>query len=283
MNRAIEIFNLKKGSGLTLALFRRVKHHHYDVKGLSTAAGIHGTVGQEKKLGSLFSKLIGLNEYSDVSGLNTIKSLPRRIKLEEAIANLEEMEGSGVTPRVYTCKTLVEGLCLHGKTSSAYEMLQACREKGVPIDISVYNVLIRGYCNEMRIKEADHVLQDMKKHRVAPNAQTYASLIHGYCKSANISRAMSLHDEMLSDGIKTNCIILNSILQCSCEMDMSIETLEQFQRFKNAGRTKWGLSLMLSLQVHDFKEMDLHVRQLSYSGMADTYLEAKERSRRCPK
>ena len=60
-------------------------------------------------------------------------------------------------------------------------------------------------------------------------------MIHGYCKSSNLLKALALHNDMVSKDIKGNCVIVSSILQCTCNMGMSSEALSLFEEFKGFG------------------------------------------------
>ena len=75
----------------------------------------------------------------------------------------------------------------------------------------------------------------MERQGVVPDVYVYSSLIHGYCKSHNLLRALALHDEMISRGVKTNCVVVSCILHCLGEMGMTLEVVDQFKELKESG------------------------------------------------
>ena len=63
----------------------------------------------------------------------------------------------------------------------------------------------------------------------------YNALIYGYCVVGNLLEALTLHDKMLLKGIKTNYVIVSSILQGLSKMGMAFEVVNWFNEFKNMG------------------------------------------------
>ncbi|KAI6672134.1 hypothetical protein NL676_007019 [Syzygium grande] len=109
---------------------------------------------------------------------------------------------------------------------------------GFPLDqfgVCAYTAVLRGLCAEMKLEEAEQVLVDMEEHGIVADVYSYAALIHGHCKSFNLPRALALHDYMLSKGIKSNCVIISTLLQCFCDMGMPHEAVHQFNEFKESG------------------------------------------------
>ena len=100
-------------------------------------------------------------------------------------------------------------------------MLQAWKGADAPIEAYAYAIVICGFCDEMKLDDAESVFLDMQKQGVVPDAQSYGAMIHGYCKSSNLLKALALHNDMVSKDIKSNCVIVSSILQCTCNMGMS--------------------------------------------------------------
>lgn len=46
---------------------------------------------------------------------------------------------------------------------------------------------------------------------------------------------MDFHDELIWRGIKINCVIVSSILQCLSQMCMAPEIVHQFKKFEEMG------------------------------------------------
>ncbi|KAI9099640.1 hypothetical protein K1719_024645 [Acacia pycnantha] len=59
----------------------------------------------------------------------------------------------------------------------------------------------------MELDEAESVILDMEKQGLVPDVFIYTELIRGYYKSGNLYKALALHGDMISRGIKTNCVI----------------------------------------------------------------------------
>ncbi|OMO83596.1 hypothetical protein COLO4_22429 [Corchorus olitorius] len=121
------------------------------------------------------------------------------------------------------------------RTDLGYEVLKAWRVANVPLDPFAYSVVIEGFCKEMKLNIAEDVLIDAEKHRVVPNVFSYGALIRGYCECGNIVKALAVHDEMLSKGIKTNCVIVTMILQSLCQMGLDFVAVNQFKEFRDIG------------------------------------------------
>ncbi|KAK9145985.1 hypothetical protein Sjap_005888 [Stephania japonica] len=130
--------------------------------------------------------------------------------LDEAFGLAREMEREGIVPNAFTCTTLIEGICLHVNSSLGYELLHTWWNDGVPINAFGYNVAIRRFCSEMKLQEAEDVLLEME-------------------------RAWCILNEMVLKGVKTNCVIIGSILHCLGKMGLTADVMDHFQIFKESG------------------------------------------------
>ena len=75
----------------------------------------------------------------------------------------------------------------------------------------------------------------MEKHEVLPDVHVYSALISGYCKFGNISKALALHSEMVSKDIKTDCVVVNLILKCFCQLGRVSEAVHQLKELEEIG------------------------------------------------
>ncbi|OWM67836.1 hypothetical protein CDL15_Pgr010774 [Punica granatum] len=182
-------------------------------------------------------KMLGVHP-NDYMYAIVIKAHCKMGDLEEADNAFHNMAEAGVSPNTFAYTTYIEGLCGNRKSDLAYQKLQAWKGAKVPLNVYAYAAVIQGLCDEEKLERAKQVLDEMVEQGMVPDALCYGSLIRGHCKSlksSNLLQAMDLHEDMMSKGIKTNCVIVSYILHCLCEMGMFLEAVEQFIKFEQSG------------------------------------------------
>ncbi|XP_057719373.1 pentatricopeptide repeat-containing protein At2g26790, mitochondrial-like [Arachis stenosperma] len=160
-----------------------------------------------------------------------IKAFFKKCKLKEARYVFKEMKERGVRPHSYCYTAYIEGLCNNMRSDEGYKALQECRWENVPVDLYAYIVVVRGFCREKKFDEAEIVFLDMEEKGLVCQ-DVYSALIFGYCKSHNLTKALALYEDMLSRGIKTNCVIVSYILQCRIELGRTMEVVKMFKELK---------------------------------------------------
>ncbi|KAL1208981.1 Pentatricopeptide repeat-containing protein [Cardamine amara subsp. amara] len=122
---------------------------------------------------------------------------------------------------------LVSGLCVNGETEKAVALFKEI------IDIktldgdglrNVYGIVVRGFCKEKKMEAAERFIFQMEETGIGP-------IIDRHCKNMNLPEALGFLDQMLGKGLKINCVIVSSILQCYCKMGMCLEELQKFKEF----------------------------------------------------
>ncbi|KAL8159680.1 hypothetical protein V2J09_001217 [Rumex salicifolius] len=163
-----------------------------------------------------------------------LKAYCKKGSLIEAFNLVDKMEQDGVLNE-FTLTTLIEGLCLQGEADSGYKVLKSCRENKVPLAIFAYAVVIRGFCAEMKLDRAEEVLWDIESQGLIPDVYCFSALIHAHYKCGNFDKVLNLHDAMVMKGVKTNCVVVSSVLQSLCSMEMTSEAADCFQYFNRSG------------------------------------------------
>ncbi|KAJ6862367.1 hypothetical protein NC652_039264 [Populus alba x Populus x berolinensis] len=72
---------------------------------------------------------------------------------------------------------------------------------------------------------------EMKKKNVKPSIVTYETLVGGYCRMRRVERAIELVDEMKREGIRSNAIVCNPIIDALAEAGRFKEVLEMMEHF----------------------------------------------------
>jgi pentatricopeptide repeat protein len=71
----------------------------------------------------------------------------------------------------------------------------------------------------------------MKKRNVKPSIVTYDTLVGGYCRMRRVERAIELVDEMKREGIRSNAIVYNPIIDALAEARRFKEVLGMMEHF----------------------------------------------------
>ncbi|KAG0305316.1 hypothetical protein BGZ98_004321 [Dissophora globulifera] len=78
-----------------------------------------------------------------------------------------------------------------------------------------YNLMIRGHCSRGRLNDAEKIYIDMRTGSLSARADvaTYSTLMSEYRRRGMQDRADKVLDEMLSDNVKPNMFIFNSVIK----------------------------------------------------------------------
>ncbi|EOA26604.1 hypothetical protein CARUB_v10022664mg [Capsella rubella] len=174
-------------------------------------------------------KQLGLcaNEYTYAI---VVKALCRKGDLQGAAKLLVD------SPSVFVYKTFIEGLCANGETETAVDWIGEMIGMNFMVgdDLrTAYSMVVRGFCNEMKMEAAESVVLEMEKNGFGLDVYACSAVIDRYCKNLNLPEVLRFLDKMLGKGLRINCGIVSSVLQCYCQMDMCLEALEKFKEFSD--------------------------------------------------
>ncbi|ESQ50072.1 hypothetical protein EUTSA_v10001906mg [Eutrema salsugineum] len=219
--------------------------------------------GKNDMVLALFRQLmqIGLcaNDYTYAI---VVKALCREGDLDGAAKLL------GETTSVFAYTTFIEGLCVNGKTEAGValisDLIDAKALAGDELGFA-YNMVVRGFCNEMKTEAAEEVIFRMEETGIGPDVNACLAIIDRHCKNMDLPKALGFVDAMLEKGLKINCVIVSSILQCYCKMGKCFEALQQFKEYKDMKINTNELLLGALQKFKEFKDMNIFLDKVCYN------------------
>ncbi|KAF9681180.1 hypothetical protein SADUNF_Sadunf06G0198700 [Salix dunnii] len=185
---------------------------------------------------------IGGNEGGDLVSSDTFAILIRRytragmseaaIRTFEYAGSLDLIHNSDAEMSLF--EILLDSLCKEGHVRVATDYFDRKVEKDpcwVP-SVRIYNILLNGWFRSRKLKHAERLWLEMKKKKnVKPSVVTYGTLVEGYCRMRRVERAIELVDEMKREGIKSNAIVYNPIVDALAEAARFKEVLGMMEHF----------------------------------------------------
>ncbi|KAH1235115.1 Pentatricopeptide repeat-containing protein, mitochondrial [Glycine max] len=142
--------------------------------------------------------------------------------------------GFGVDP--FTLTTLMNGLCLKGRTFEALNLYDHAVSKGFSFDeggarpnLIMYNMVVDGLCKEGLVCEACGLCSEMVGKGICLDVFTYNSLIHGFCKVGRFQGAVRLLNEMvIKEDVRPDVYTFNILVDAMCKLGMVAEARNVF-------------------------------------------------------
>ncbi|XP_071731723.1 pentatricopeptide repeat-containing protein At5g50280, chloroplastic [Rutidosis leptorrhynchoides] len=180
------------------------------------------------KLLILFDNLPNSVEFRQVHVYNSaISALSDCGRYDDAWRLFEMMETHNVEPDHVTCSIMITIMRKKGNSAKdAWEFFEMLNMRGVKWGLEVMGALIKSFCDEGLKKEALIVQLEMEKNGIASNAIIYNTIINAYSKSNQIEEAEGLFAEMKSKGIKPTAASYN-ILMDAYSRRMQPEVIEK--------------------------------------------------------
>jgi pentatricopeptide repeat protein len=110
--------------------------------------------------------------------------------LEEVIRLLEEIISQGVLPDVFTCNTVMDYLCKHGRIKEAAEFFYSMAEKGHKPNTVSYAIMLHGYAKEGSLVDMIDICELMARDGIVPDLYCFNMLINAYAKCGMMDVAM---------------------------------------------------------------------------------------------
>ncbi|RZB93993.1 Pentatricopeptide repeat-containing protein, chloroplastic isoform C [Glycine soja] len=155
--------------------------------------------------------------------------------------------GFGVDP--FTLTTLMNGLCLKGRTFEALNLYDHAVSKGfsfdevgrfqgavrllnemvikedVRPDVYTFNILVDAMCKLGMVAEARNVFGLMIKRGLEPDVVSYNALMNGWCLRGCVSEAKEVLDRMVERGKSPNVISYSTLINGYCKVKMVDEAM----------------------------------------------------------
>ncbi|KAL7129975.1 hypothetical protein ABFS83_13G102900 [Erythranthe nasuta] len=182
-----------------------------------------------------------------------INGLCRHGRTLEAKELLIDMEANGCSPSVVSYSCLIHGLCQSNKLADALELFKEMKSKGVEPNVYTYSSLIDGLCKNGYSLQAMELLERMTRKSLVPNSITYSSLIHGFCSEGKITEAVRILDRMKLQDLKPDAGLYSKIINGFCEMNKFQEAANFLDEMVLSGitpnRVTWGLHVRVHNRV----------------------------------
>ena len=161
------------------------------------------------------------NHYESTPCLATAKKYTVRLKAcrhdyRRALALLDEMRESGVTPNVFHYSAAISACEKGGQWQRALALLDEMRAKGVAPNVITFSAAISACEKGGQWQRALALLDEMRAKGVAPNVITFSAAISACEKGGQWQRALALLDEMRAKGVAPNVITFSAAIS-ACE------------------------------------------------------------------
>ncbi|KAJ3673814.1 hypothetical protein LUZ60_005806 [Juncus effusus] len=216
-----------------------------------------------------------------------VKSLVEHDKLDEAMHLLYSvMRNYEIESIVVSCRTVIEALCLNGRTEEGTRVLKRVLHKvrrrtgrvrsflRIPIEfegksleeiretvdfvlsfsgarnVKAYETITEDLYKERRFEGADKVFDEMTSKGFKPSVFMYEVKIEALCKEGNINEAVRvLEQEMREKDYAPTVKIFNFIIQGFCKNGESlkaIEYLKDMKRWPKCGARKETYQILIN-------------------------------------
>jgi pentatricopeptide repeat protein len=154
----------------------------------------------------------------------------------QALEVLRTMVREGDETNVVSYTTVICNLFKEGKVEDAVKLFDDMRDQGVKPNVVAYGSVIDKLCKVGAVDKANGVLRQMVYEGVTPDCAVYNSLIHGYSTSGHWEKAVMMFEEMIRQGIKPNVAAYSSFMTALCKQRKCNETRKVFYDMVKSGK-----------------------------------------------
>ncbi|KAI9099618.1 hypothetical protein K1719_024623 [Acacia pycnantha] len=268
--KVVETLNcFSREPALALSFFRQVEEQgfRHNIRTYAALIRILCYWGLDRKLDSLFLELISLSkecpafEIEDLfeelldgfgveGNLHLLRAYNAVVKTYVSVDMFDEAidfvftRRRGIVPHIFTCNFLLNRLVKHDKVDMAFAIYKQLKRLGLSPNDFTYTIVIKALCKSGKWKQVDDVMKEIEEAGMPAcsfffstyiEGLIYCELIRGYCKSGNLHKALALHGDMISRGIKTNCVIVSCLLHGLCKAGRNLDVVDKFVEFKKSG------------------------------------------------
>ncbi|CAI9268100.1 unnamed protein product [Lactuca saligna] len=189
-------------------------------------------------------------------------------RFKEAMHTLSEMKSrGGLLVSTRTCNFVMNELIEWGKVDMVESVYGLLKKNGLIPNVYTYGILMKGYCRKGRLIEAGNLFVNIQSEAgVEPNAFFYGTYIHMLCsigqtdlafqrinlwyrKKRDTAKALDIRKEMESRGIKTDDVIVRSMMQRLCGLGRRAKALYKFKGFMHSGVFIDGVTFNMAIDV----------------------------------
>ncbi|OVA08069.1 Pentatricopeptide repeat [Macleaya cordata] len=131
--------------------------------------------------------------------------------------------------------TLINALCVGGKTNLARDFLNKMRAHGFKPLLSTYNSMIKCLCHDGSFEDAKKLIGLMEEQGMLSNHATYLIMVNEHCKQGDLVSAFEVLEEMNERDLKPSVAIYDSIISALCTDERLVEAEHMFERMLKAG------------------------------------------------
>jgi len=194
-------------------------------------------------------------EGIDAVGYNTLMKLNARAgRLSRCFILRTEMLAKGIQASEVTFGILLDACVSAQELDRAREVFKDLCSSGLQLNVVHCTSFIKVLVSAHKLDEASGVLHEMMRSPgVKPDLITYSTLVKAYADGGDVSSALNILESMLSQGVKADEIIFNSVLSCCSTFPMkSTLVMHNFEKLIDFGMkpTSTTLSILLKSLAH---------------------------------
>lgn len=206
-------------------------------------------------------------EGIDAVGYNTLMKYNARAgRISRCFQLRTEMSAHGIQASEVTFGILLDACVSAQELDRAREVFNDLCASGLQLNVVHCTSFMKVLVSARRLDEAAGVLREMvRSPGVKPDLITYSTLVKAYAEGGHVSSALKVLELMLSEGVKADEIIFNTVLSCCSTFPMkSSLVMYNFETLIRHGMkpTTTTLSILLKSLAHtDAWSMSLQVLQ----------------------
>nr|GEU49376.1 hypothetical protein [Tanacetum cinerariifolium] len=153
--------------------------------------------------------------------LITVKWVKERV--DNALTLFNEM--GSISPDLFTCNSLLLGLCQLCRWQEASMLLKESLDKGFSPDHETLSILLQSFLSEGNIHEAHLVLDMMHEKDIVPNLKSLAILVKTHCLHNDMTKARYFYDLILAIDLVPPIDTYNVLIESYCKHNLLDEAM----------------------------------------------------------
>ncbi|KAI8596527.1 hypothetical protein EDD21DRAFT_388018 [Dissophora ornata] len=150
---------------------------------------------------------------------------------------IQQMQGYGHRPNVYTFTAMIDADIKMGKYQEAKEVFRAMQKANIQPDVIAYSAMISGALSQASVKESMEILKAMVGDGLLPNLHTFNSLLSASVGEIGIDSFKTIRDTMQALHVRPDQRSFNALLSAYAlqgDMDEMLRALDDMKHSRVA-------------------------------------------------
>ncbi|GAB4832498.1 hypothetical protein Ancab_006534 [Ancistrocladus abbreviatus] len=177
-------------------------------------------LGHASEAHRLFCNMWACHDKGDRDAcLSMLESLCVAGKTAEALDLLEKIHEKGISTDTLMCNMVLSALGRLKQISHLHDLYEKMKSDGPPPDIFTYNILISSFGRAGRVDEAVKIFEELEESECKPDIVSYNSLINCLGKNGDVDEAHMRFKEMEEKGLSPDVVTFSTLIECFGKSD----------------------------------------------------------------